>query len=103
MTRHDSAMQAVTAKADKLSPEWSALAEQSLRRFLELSTLVQNEKVFLAEDFALYAQGWDELPQPHDSRAYGSVLRNAAKSGLIRRVGYKADRWGSPKSLWVAK
>jgi len=104
MLRHDSAMQAVTAKADKLSPEWSAKAAGLLTVYLKaLGLSGLPTKPFIAEHFRAWAENYRHLPYPHDSRAYGSVLRNAAKSGLIRRVGYRADSYGSPKSLWVAK
>jgi len=97
MTRHDSAMQAVTAKADKLIEGWSDDALGFLKLYLKW---VPGQ--FIAEDFAQFAFAHG-LEESHDGRSMGSVMKQAAKSGLIRRVGYKADRWGSPKSLWVAK
>ncbi len=39
---------------------------------------------------------------PHDSRAWGAVMRRAARARLIEKIGYApaASSHGSPKPLW---
>jgi hypothetical protein len=58
---------------------------------------------FLAEDF-IHAARVAGLPQPHDPRNYGAVIRQAAVAKIIKKVGYKPARTshGNRKSLWEA-
>jgi len=44
----------------------------------------------------------DRLIEPHDGRAWGHVMRRAARLGAIRKAGYASARSsnGTPKVLW---
>lgn len=58
---------------------------------------------FLAEDF-IHAARVAGIPQPHDCRKYGPVIRQAAVAKIIRKAGLKPARTsnGNPKTLWEA-
>ena len=87
-------MEAVASKANRFNIGWTNEA------FLFLVSYAENNKEFLAEEVIKASK--DELPQPHDNRAWGAIFHKAAKAGVINRVGFKGAKTshGSPKPLW---
>jgi hypothetical protein len=94
--RRDTSMARVQSKADRVCPGWVAQAESLLMRFL-----LGRTEPFITEQFAEWAEG-QGLPEPHDSRAYGPLMNRAARLHWIVKVGYRTDRWASPKTEWKA-
>lgn len=57
---------------------------------------------FLTEEFrSSLPRGF---PQPHDGRAWGTIVQDAKRAKLIKRVGYRCARSSnlSPKPEWEA-
>lgn len=76
-------------------PEWGETALECVLAYARSA-----DSPFLSEDVRnAYA---DTIGRPHDGRAWGHVMRRAARLGAIRKVGYAAARTsnGTPKSLW---
>lgn len=87
------------AHAEAIEPMWSDTAYQFLLKFAATG----NE--FMAEDVRAASQGI--VPPPPSMRAWGGIIRRAAKAGLITRIGYKSVI--NPKahcalcSVWILK
>jgi len=96
LRRRDTALAAVSAGAERAVPGWNERAHWYLLRWLN-----GRREPFIAEEFVTFAEAAG-LPEPVESRAYGPVLRNAAKAGLIVKAGYATDKFCSPKTLWEA-
>lgn len=75
--------------------EWTERAVALVRRY------AADRSTFLAEDFVDWSRGL--IATPPDGRAWGAVIRLAAKRGFIRKVGYAPARTSntSPKCLWA--
>lgn len=86
------------SKADRAVPGWQAKALYCLERYL---TQVPAGHEFLAEEFVKYASAAG-LEAPPDGRAYGTVMQQAARKGLIGKWGYKLALTSNmtPKCLW---
>lgn len=84
--------------ADHAGPQWNRIARGYLLEFLARLSIGHD---FLAENFREFAEGRG-LEQPPDGRAYGHVLRSAARDLLIRKVGYAPAKSSnlSAKVLW---
>lgn len=99
-------------------PERLAVAHDGMRRAVEHAnrdvegwsehaiTIVRcfalmRDEPFLAEDVREYAQTL-EFPRAPDQRAWGAVMKQAAKRGVIRMAGFRLAKDGSPKSAWEA-
>lgn len=93
--RRDSGIQRA---ADHAGTRWNRLARGYL---LEFVSRLQIGHDFLAENFREFAEDRGLEPPP-DGRAYGHVLRSAARDLLIRKVGYAPAKSSnlSPKVLW---
>lgn len=67
-----------------------------------LEYLAAHREPFLAEDVREFAA---QLESPPDGRAWGSVFQEAARRGLIVKVGYAPAKSSnlSPKVLWRAR
>lgn len=95
--RRDAGIAAAESHADADAPGWTEQAIAALKFY------AHNEQFeFLAEDFSSWAVTNHIIAAPADGRAWGAVLRLAAKRGLVRRVGYAPARSSnmSPKCLW---
>lgn len=79
--------------------EWRDAATKALQRFL---LDLPSGKHFMTED--VREQVEPVIGLPHDGRAWGQIIRGAARAGWIRRVGYAPARSSnlSPKPLWQA-
>lgn len=85
-SRRDSAMRIAEAHADTVAPGWPFLAARYLARAM------REMQRFQTTDFRKWAE-LRGLPSPPDARAYGGVIRRAAKAGKLVADGYacKAD------------
>ena len=95
--RRDDGMQRAVEHADAVEVFWSESAYSHLRDFCRLQTS------FLTEEAREFAESRGLTPPP-DGRAWGAVIRRAAKDGLIQRIGYKPAKSSNlaPKCLWGA-
>lgn len=94
--RRDEGIQRAAEHADNESPGWTDVALLYLKQFL-----VNTSGPFLAEDVVAAAKVWG-LIEPPDGRAWGHVMRRAAKLGLVVKAGYAPAKTSncSPKVLW---
>lgn len=91
--RRDAGIERAVTHADRVMLTWSDDAYSYLRTWLARKPRGD----FLAEDaFAEF------LIDPPDGRAFGAVIRRAARDGLIHKVGYRQAKTSnlSPKVLW---
>ena len=95
--RRDEGIQNSVEHADRVEMFWSESAYGHLMDYCRL------QQAFLTEEAREFAESRGLTPPP-DSRAWGAVIRRAAKNGLIQRVGYKPAKSSnlSPKCLWGA-
>lgn len=102
-SNRDLGIERAVARAEATHKLWLERALGLLRHFVEK----QKGHDFMAEDFVAWIDKEHPLdfPKPPDSRAYGGVIRAAAKSGLIERVGYAPAKTSncSPKCCWRGK
>lgn len=94
-SRRDDGMQRAVEHADDVKPYWSDMAMTWVLVYRDMHA------EFLAEDVRAYAHAGG-LPGPPDGRAWGAVIRRAAKAGHIVKVGYAPAKTSnlSPKVLW---
>lgn len=94
----EAGIQQAVDNADARTPEWSAKAYSLLEKFLIFRT-----GAFRCEEFRQWCEG-RLMPPPHD-RAFGGVIRMAARNKIIRQVGF--DKTENPKAhrancaLWI--
>ena len=85
------------AHADDVTPTWATVAAGYLALFARRKT------EFMAEDVRAHAESHG-FAVPPDCRAWGKVVREAARAGLIVRTGYAPNKdpkcHCSPKSVW---
>ncbi|MGL6289271.1 MAG: hypothetical protein ACRC2H_01125 [Silanimonas sp.] len=93
----DVGIQRSADKAERIDPGWIERAISHVQTFARK----QWPEPFLAEDARTYAEGLG-LPQATDGRAWGHVLKAAAKRGIVTRAGFGASKSSnlSPKVLW---
>ena len=79
---------------------WDDIAYDAL--VLYLGTLAKRN-TFMGENIRTYAENL-QIPTPADKRAWGKIMRRAAKNGLIIKAGYSATSnplaHGTPATLW---
>ena len=97
--RRNEAIEKVSAHADELDPNWSDRAYSALTLYCTKAT-----EPFIIEDVRAWAEGLGLISPPHDSRAWGAVIRRAAGNGLVSKVGFAPAKSSnlSPKVLWQA-
>lgn len=95
--RRDEGIQRASEHADRVRREWTAST------VVYATALVQRRgyKPFLAEEIKEIAER-DGVPKPPDGRAWGQVMRNLRRAGIIRHLGYAPAKSSnlSPKCLW---
>jgi hypothetical protein len=89
----DDGMQRAVDHADAITTNWSDMAYALLLHF------ALQEGNFIAEEAREFAHK-KGLPRPPDGRAWGAVIKRAVNRGLIRKVSYRTDQYGSPKAVW---
>lgn len=87
--------------ADRASPDWSTHALTIVKAYCRMHA----GKRFLAQDIITYAHETCGMPLPPDIRAWGSVIKTAARDGRLKAVGFTTvgTNNASPKILWEAK
>lgn len=94
----EAGIQKAVENADARHPDWSAKAYSLLTVFIGT-----RQGAFRCEEFRQWCEG-RLMPPPHD-RAFGGVIRMAAKNKIIRQVGF--DKTENPKAhrancaLWI--
>lgn len=85
--------------AQAFPTDWRARAFAALANFVAANP----GRRFLTEDFR--ASLPVDFPQPREPRSWGVVVQDAARDGLIARVGYRNARSSnlSPKPEWEAR
>jgi len=93
----DKGIQQAVDHADAVYPSWSEKAYKFLTDFID-----KNACSFMAEDVRMESAA--VIPEPPSKRAWGAIILRAAKSGLIRKVGYQkvtnAKAHATPASVW---
>lgn len=66
-----------------------------------VSYIKQHDREFMTEDVRLAAEA-AQVPPPPDNRAWGNVIREAAKIGVIVKRGFAPAKTGHcrPMPLW---
>jgi hypothetical protein len=95
--RRDSGMQRAAEHAEAVIDGWQEKASEQLRIYVASRLGAP----FLAEDFVSWSRY--RVPAPPDGRAFGAVLKRAARSGWITKQGYAPAKSSnlSPKVLWA--
>jgi len=75
----DAGMKQAVDHADQVHERWSDKAYAFLLAYL------RSGMEFMAEDVRAASEGI--VPEPPSKRAWGSIIRRAAKAGLIRKIG----------------
>jgi hypothetical protein len=93
----DDGMRRAVDHADRVAPQWSEQALDAVRAFSLTRDHITSEQV----------RQWaekDGLSAPPDGRAWGAIMRRAAKEGLIRKIGWTTATdpkvHCNPVSLW---
>lgn len=98
----DNGIAAAREGADFKIPNWSDQASDMLSRFL----VMHPNRPFKAENVREWAT-LEGLPQPPHQRAWGAIIRKAAKEGLIEFCGYAKTSnpraHCTPAGLWRKK
>ena len=97
--RRDDAIESVARKADEIDAQWTERAYATLFLYC-----MHHKTPFIIEQAREWGEGLGLIIPPHDSRAWGAVVRRAAKGGLIVKCGFAAAKSSnlSPKVQWVA-
>lgn len=93
--RRDAGIQRAADHAEREAPGWGEGAVAFVQWY------ARHNREFLAED-VIESYIRVGLPEPPDGRAWGAVIRRAAKLGAIQKAGYRPARSSnlSPKVLW---
>lgn len=93
----DNGMQRAVDHAEEKVQSWSDIACTFLIQY------IKSGKEFMVEDVRKASAGI--VPEPPSLRAWGGVIRRAAKAGFIYRVGYKkvsnVKAHATPASVWT--
>lgn len=94
--RRDRGIASVAKHAQNDDPGWQ---DRAIGYVVRCAALHPN---FMAEDAREMAELYG-LAKPADKRAWGNVMRTAARRGLVRSCGYAPARSShlSPKVLWT--
>ncbi len=100
LARRDIGMAMAIDKADRDREGWSADALEAVRLY---AAAHQGEQ-FLTEAVRQWCVELQFIEPAENERAWGAVMRRAAKDGLVRKVGYAPSHSSnlSPKTLWQA-
>lgn len=94
--RRDDGMQRAVDHAERVAAGWKRRAHGYLLEFL-----CSRKESFLTEDVREFSER-KGLDAPPDGRAWGAIMRAAAKEKIITKIGYAPAKSSnlSPKVLW---
>jgi len=97
--RRDLGMQRAVEKSNKNPSQWSRAAYFGIIKYI-----AENKQPFLTEDVREWCELRGCVIAPENGRAWGNVMKRAAKSRLILKHGYALAKSSnlSPKVLWKA-
>lgn len=91
----DHLMKMANQRAEKMREGWSREAEGYLRSFAKA-----HSEPFLAEEIPPWAYE-RRCPMPPDDRAWGAIVKAAAKDGIIEQTGLAAkNKLSGHSSTW---
>lgn len=95
--RRDDGISRAETHAERVTANWRDVAMTALEKYLS----ERGNLPFLAEEFIDWTRK-QEVPQPPDARAWGSVFSAARRDEQIERIGTAAAATSnlSPKPLW---
>ena len=86
--------------ADRANYRWTVEATRWMTHYA-----LANQEEFMTEEARAFIQDQWGVPPPPDSRAYGRIMRNLQKRGIIKHVRYdratNASTHGGIRSVWV--
>ena len=92
----DAGIKKAVDRANEVSLNWSELA------YGFLTSYIKYNKKYMCEDLRLQSVG--VVPCPPSKRAWGGIIRRAAKAGLIKRKKFKNVKnvraHCTPATLW---
>ena len=96
----DTGMALAEDKANKERPGWSDDAYRALEKFC----LAHEGQRFLAEDVRAWSEEIGLVEAPRNAKAWGTVMRRAARYELIRSMGAAPAKSSnlSYKTQWLA-
>ena len=96
-TRRDDGIRRARKHAEARLKSWRLLAMVALEKYLA----ARQGEAFLAEEFIDWSRK-NNIAQPPDGRAWGSVFSSARRLDIIERIGTRnaATSNLSPKPLW---
>lgn len=99
--RRDAGMARSTDHANREDPDWSLRAAHALHQYCQ----EHRGEQFLAEDVRAWSERKMLVSAPPTAKAWGSVFKESAKAGVIRRIGYAPAKSSnmSPKCLWLGQ
>lgn len=100
-TKRDRGMARAVDHADREEPDWSLRAAHALHQYAQEH---RGEK-FLTEDVRAWAEAKMLVTEPPTAKAWGAVVKEGAKLGVIRKVGYAPAKSSnmSPKCQWEGR
>jgi len=98
--KRDTGMAQAVDHADRVNSEWSIRAAHALYDYCQ----AHRGQNFLCEDMRRWAEAKMLVSEPPSNKAWGSIFKEAAKAGTLRKVGFAAAKSSnlSPKTLWAA-
>lgn len=89
-------MEQALRHAERESPDWAAVALAFVHKY------ARTHRTFVAEDCVAAAVEWGLACA--QTKAYGPVLRSAARLGIITKIGYvpSRNRHCSPTVQWMS-
>lgn len=95
----DIGMKQALDHANQINDNWSKEAYRYLTVFLRY-----NSGEFMTENFRAYCEKYN-LPTPPSLRAYGSIMVQAQRNGLIKSLGYSSVKnpkaHSTPATIWI--
>lgn len=97
-TKRDRGMARAVDHADRERPDWSLRAAHALHEYAQK----HRGESFLAEEVRAWSEAKMLVSEPPTANAWGSVFKEGAKMGVIKRAGYAPAKSSnmSPKCQW---
>jgi hypothetical protein len=98
--RRDTGMARAVDHANRERQNWSLQAAHALYAYCQ----EHKGEQFLCESVRAWSEAKMLVSEPPTSKAWGSIFKEAAKAGTVRKIGYAPSKSSnlSPKTLWKA-